>query len=360
MDSQSKSTIDRQTSGFYSENYSNTGFEPWIVKHICEPLVKRIPPTVHPNTISIFNHAVCWLVFVAAAVAPYLNPIHGMAARVVAGIGVFSSLVLDCLDGMHARRTGQTSKLGEVMDHWLDALNVPLMGAAMILTLSLDPWTTAFGIVTASACYNAQLVLYHHTHRFVHPTTSGVDGQVYLTAVYLFLAGFFYFFPQDLRWVLLSSTVFAWLVIFISIKMDLFFIRRLGGFLPNHLVYLLFCTLFSALYLVGMMNTVVYVVGITMISFRLTGSYVLYTVLRKPYSGSDWWVGLWILAILAGHYWLEPYQIRGIEVQSVIPYLFFLTVVSLNLWDLARYLPELRYSRSRKAAPADSTNQDSR
>jgi phosphatidylserine synthase len=38
--------------------------------------------------------------------------------------------VLDNLDGQHARSTGQTSKLGELLDHCTDALIIPLYGAA--------------------------------------------------------------------------------------------------------------------------------------------------------------------------------------------------------------------------------------
>ena len=38
---------------FYSENYSTTGIEPWLTKYAFEPIVKRIPPSVPPNALSL-------------------------------------------------------------------------------------------------------------------------------------------------------------------------------------------------------------------------------------------------------------------------------------------------------------------
>jgi phosphatidylglycerophosphate synthase len=334
-------------SGMYVENFSTTGWEPWIIKHICEPIVRRIPASITPNSISVVNHLVAWSVFFLAALAPYLSPASALAARLVAAVGVLCSLLLDCLDGMHARRTGQGSKLGEVVDHWLDALNVPLMGAGMIMTLQLDPWTTAVAMVTCTTPYNGQLVLYHHTGRFVHPTTSGVDGQVMLFAAYVAFGFFFHFVPQDLYWVGVGLTCFAWLVIALNFKLGYFYLARLKGFLVPHLMCLAFCAAYAALFLLDMMNATMFVLGIAAISFRLTGSYVLYSVLERPFGGVDWRIVMWMPAIAAGHLWIEPYEIQGVSVQ-VVPLLFFLHLTGQNLLDFARQVPTLRPSEGKQ------------
>jgi phosphatidylglycerophosphate synthase len=331
----------------YVENFSTTGWEPWIVKHICEPIVRHIPASITPNSISVVNHLVAWAVFFLAALAPYLSPASALLARLVAAAGVFCSLLLDCLDGMHARRTGQGSRLGEVVDHWLDALNVPLMGAGMILTLKLDPLTTAVAMVTCTTPYNGQLVLYHHTGRFVHPTTSGVDGQVMLCAAYVAFGFLFRFVPQDLYWVRVGVTCFSWLVIALNVKLGYFYLVRLKGILVPHLMCITFCAGYAALFVLDMMSAPVFVLGIAAISFRLTGSYVLYSVLEQPYGGIDWRIVAWMPAIVAEHLWFEPYQIKGVTMQ-IAPLLFFLHLCGQNLLDFARQIPSLRPSEGKQ------------
>ncbi len=57
-------------------------------------------------------------------------------ALIGAGVGMLLSMIGDSLDGMHARRTDQCSKLGEMMDHWLDAIIVPLTTLGITVALA--------------------------------------------------------------------------------------------------------------------------------------------------------------------------------------------------------------------------------
>ena len=86
--------------------------------------------------------------FGCVALSPHVAPLTRVPLLLAAGAMMFASMVLDCWDGMQARRTGRTSKLGELLDHWLDAIHVPLVSAGMALMLELPPYRlpTARGV----------------------------------------------------------------------------------------------------------------------------------------------------------------------------------------------------------------------
>ena len=332
--------MERKT-GFYSESHSVTGIEPFLTKHVFERAVRWVPASVHPNALSLANHAMTWSVFLAAATAPYLSPRWALTARIYAALGTFGCLVLDNIDGMHARATGQTSKLGEVMDHWLDAINVPLMAGALILTLELDPFTTAVGMIVNTLIYNIQLVLYHHSGRFVHPEFSGVDSQMGIVFAYMIIGVLFYFLPRESLWVARGVLLFAWICIVVALINERFYAVRTREHLLPHLIFAGFCVGAAALFLAGTMPPAVYCVAVTMVSFRMTGSYVLFTVLERPYAGVDWSIAVWLPLMAAGWILLEPFSVWGYGVRDALPYLFFLYIVAMNLIDLFRNLPVL-------------------
>ena len=35
-------------------------FEPILIDKVCQPILQRLPESIHPNTISLVNHLVCW------------------------------------------------------------------------------------------------------------------------------------------------------------------------------------------------------------------------------------------------------------------------------------------------------------
>jgi phosphatidylglycerophosphate synthase len=120
----------------------------------------------------VFN----WLLIVTAYTAWTYDGHWRMVACVLCAVLNFCCMVLDCLDGMHARATRQTSKLGELLDHWLDAFHVPLVGAGVVYALGLQPWALAMVHVGNAGLYSAQLIHYYHTRTFI--ATSGVEAQI--------------------------------------------------------------------------------------------------------------------------------------------------------------------------------------
>src|SRR5262245_1790901 len=217
--SMSKSAPERH---FFAENASK--FEPLLIKTLCEPLLPHIPASVHPNTISLVTHAIVWVTAVLAMASPFLPPLQQAMALIGAGIGMFLSMLGDCLDGLHARRTNQCSKLGELLDHWLDAAVVPLATVGMCAALQMPPWAMVVVNITVGMIYNAQLVLYHHSGRFVAPEpASGPEGQFGISLGYVALAGFFYYFDRHQPWLDLVMAAVAAAATFVQLKCTAFF-----------------------------------------------------------------------------------------------------------------------------------------
>jgi len=322
--------------------------EPLLIKHVCEPILARIPPGVRPNTISLLNHLVCWLTATCAYLSTRLSPLGRMFALFGAGVGTFSLAVGDSLDGMQARKTGQCSKLGEMMDHWLDAIHQPMVTFGVALALELGPWEAALLHITSTMIYNVQLLLYHRTGRFVHTKTSGCDAQVGTTVGYMVFGVFFYFFDHDLVWVGYLITALVTLAVVKQLSLTLFYYKELGRDTLHHLPFLLLCAVFTALHILGALGPVTFLLGIVLLSFRISGSYVLYSIVGRSYQGFDGGVALLLAAALASHFiggapWLGP-----LSPAASLTWLTMTYMVARNLWDFTRHFRQL--------APAPTTH----
>jgi len=100
--------------------------KPILYKLFVLPIANRLSARIAPNDITWISQLFAFLpalfgVWLAEAnIAPWW-------IAVVPSIGWFGYIVLDHLDGTHARRTGQSSPLGELVDHWCDAWNGALV-----------------------------------------------------------------------------------------------------------------------------------------------------------------------------------------------------------------------------------------
>jgi phosphatidylglycerophosphate synthase len=321
----------------------NSRLEPLVIAKICQPALRLVPLSVPPNAITLFNAGVVWTSFLLAAVATELQPGAALIFRVIAGFGVFAAMVLDCLDGMQARRTNRCSRVGEFLDHWLDALTMPLTAGALILTLELDVWSTTAAIVTTGMVFNAQLVLQHHTGRFVGPPTAGLDAQLMLSVSFVALAVVLYFVPRDTAWLTLGLTAFAWAAAVGGVRNCLFFYRLLGRQALDHFKYVALCLAFGALYWLGLMSDTAYVILVAFVGFRISGSTVLATLTGQRYHGWDWTAAGWVAVIAAvGALLDDPVALYGYHVQDYLPYLACLHLGAANLVDLTRQYAILR------------------
>ncbi|MBI2373363.1 MAG: CDP-alcohol phosphatidyltransferase family protein [Deltaproteobacteria bacterium] len=326
----------------------STGVEAWILRNLCEPLLDIIPSRVHPNALTLLNQVLCWAVFAAAVISPKLGPLPRALALAFAGAGTFGSMLLDCLDGMHARRTHRTTKLGELLDHWLDAIHVPLVTAGLCFALELAPWQAVAVHTTSAMVYNAQLVLYHRSGEFVAPPTSGTEGQLAVSLGYLGLAAL-HASTFEAPWLGQLISGASLLAAVTQLRICGFYYARIEaipGAMRGHLPLVLLGFAFGGLYLAGLIDRMAFALLVTFLSFRLTGAYVLHTILGQSFAGSDRWVWVWVAALVLGHPWLEMRRF-GLDVPAaLIAYGACAFMALRNLVDFARSYSSIPAARA--------------
>ena len=314
-------------------------FEERIVRWLCQPLLAYIPRSVRPNTISLINHGVSWLTAILAIASVHLPAPHRSLALMGAGFGMLLSMIGDCLDGMHARATDQCSKLGEMMDHWLDAIVVPLVVLGASLALEMQPWAIAAVNVTATMVYNSQLVLYHHTGNFVHPEpATGMEAQFGLSLGYVAYGALLYFVDRDQLWLDYAVLGIALLGLYVQMRCNGYYYVRLGKLIRHHLVFVGMLSAFGALYLLSAIDLYAFALTLVFASFRVCGTYVLFTIVKRPYGGGDLGVVAFIAAIAGAHYLLPPLALGGaLTLQGLLPYLACAYMLARNLLDFSRH-----------------------
>lgn len=317
--------------------------ERFIVDKICQPIVNRLPRQLSPNTISLANSILCWLLVLLAAVAPGQTPSMTLTLRILAAFGLFGSMLLDCIDGMHARNTNQCSKLGEVLDHGLDAANTPLFGALVAVILELDPALTAVAIFGPILVYNAQLVYYHHTGDFVLPQLSGVGAQFSSCLTIIGFALLFFWAGRDTYWVNLIVICFVWSIAVLSLYCVMWYVLRIKWLALDHAKMLFLSSGCIFIYVNGTFDTFYFVALGCCLSFRINGRYVLTSVLGERYDGWDWGAFLWIAAIGLATFATEPISLDlGITLNHLLTIGACLWLIGPNLLDTYRNYARLK------------------
>jgi phosphatidylglycerophosphate synthase len=320
---------------FFAE--SGSKFEPFVIKTLCEPLLPHIPASVHPNAISLMTHCVVWVTACLAVSSVHMSRLGQALALIGAGIGMFISMLGDCIDGLHARRTNQCTKLGELMDHWLDAIVVPLATVGITCALQLPPWAMVAVNVTASMVYNAQLVLYHHTGRFVHPeAATGVEGQFGLSLGYIGLAGFFFYIDRNQPWLDMAMAALAVAGVIVQMRCNYFYYPKLGRTIVEHLHFVVLLSGFGVLYLLGAIGLHFFLLALVFTSFRVSGTYVLKTIVKERYTGNDLGLLAFIAAIFAVHYGTQLQPVAGLSVENALTLAACAYAFVRNMFDFAQ------------------------
>ena len=320
----------------------NSSFEPWLIKNICEPVLKYVPLSVAPNSISLAGSFACWLMATLAYISTELTGAYKLAALLGAGAFMMVSMVADCLDGMQARRTNRCSKLGEMMDHWLDSAHVPLVTVGLCLALEPRPWAVVLIHITNTMIYNGQLVLYHHRGRFVHANTGGPEAEFGVAIGYVGIGLLFGIFGRHNIYMDVGVLIASVIAIYTQMKINYFYYARLKKDVIHHLPFVLLCGGFGALYLTGAITQLAFLLCVVFCSFRITGGYVQYTILGRRFSGMDWGIAAWIVG-MAGYYFLmDPVLIFGFKLYKALPFFACLYMAGRSMWEFVRYYHELK------------------
>lgn len=125
---------------------SHSLLDPWLsgpLKSLYGKL--NIPASFPPEGIVLTGHVMA----VLGAVGFAFSASHWWGG-LLAALGVAANHTCDCLDGTHARATGQCRNGGELLDHFVDPLSFSYWTAGLAYS-SGQPWFAALGIIVIYA-----------------------------------------------------------------------------------------------------------------------------------------------------------------------------------------------------------------
>ncbi len=114
----------------------------------------------------------------------------GWAWALVPTIGFFWYIVLDHLDGTHARRTGTSSPLGELVDHWCDSWNGALVPFAWALCFGAPPFVIAVLAVLGALAYTFAISEQRATGILKLDRIGGNEGMMGMVVTFLLIGAF--------------------------------------------------------------------------------------------------------------------------------------------------------------------------
>ena len=133
----------------------------WLTAPLFMPIVRLLPRGLTPNQITLCGHACVW----ASAAAALCASDHETLVLLVLAFGYTGYNVADTIDGMYARYSGRTSRLGELLDHGLDPLGMALVPLTYGIALREPAWLVLAS--TAAVAY-LQFLTFLHGYRVGH------------------------------------------------------------------------------------------------------------------------------------------------------------------------------------------------
>jgi len=259
----------------------NSPIDRFLRDRMVAPLASKIPARITPNSITLTTPLFTLSALALAFISREAEPVTALWQRLLAGALCFGSLISDHLDGAHARNTGQSSKLGEILDHWLDALNVPVLITTLIIGVGTEGPVILPAIVSASMLYHAQLFLYHRSGKYVYPKVGGVGPQAAMSIGLALLGIVLHFVPGDASWLPTALIAFSIIVSMGELDSVLHYVRHPQGKLLPSVVFAGINLLWVLPLLLGRAPDWVTVLGICVLSLRASGLFVLRSVLKK-------------------------------------------------------------------------------
>jgi phosphatidylglycerophosphate synthase len=156
---------------------------PHYQRWVWGPLLGRIPSSLSPNALTGISTLCCAASFLLATTAS-----SSPAAMGAASFCVFAYLSLDNMDGAHARNTGQSSRLGEFLDHWLDTLNNGFVILGACLAVGLSPFYTLLVLSAGTLAFFAVQLELRYTGVFRMGRVADVEGNTAVSGLYLLVA----------------------------------------------------------------------------------------------------------------------------------------------------------------------------
>jgi phosphatidylglycerophosphate synthase len=158
----------------------------WLTQRLWEPIARRLPARLHPNAITAVG-ALSMLASLACAWQALAGLRWGYLCAALCAALYF---IADNVDGPHARSSGQTSRLGEFLDHWLDAINGAALTLPVALCLGLRGGLLLAVAASVALVYFVTIWEQHHTGTFHSGRLGSNEAILAGIGLYLLLYAF--------------------------------------------------------------------------------------------------------------------------------------------------------------------------
>lgn len=162
---------------------SNRDITDRLLYPILHRVVGLIPPSVHPNTITLAALACAFLA--AGLLALWPSPV----ALPLCAVLLVAWIILDSFDGIHARNTGQSSNFGGFLDHFGDACGMFFLQVAIIVRFDIAEPVVFCALLFRQALAAWTYIIQVHAGKLYIPSL-GWSFEIYAYAS-LIVAAFF-------------------------------------------------------------------------------------------------------------------------------------------------------------------------
>ena len=216
------------------------------------------------------------------------------------------------------------------------------------MALEMPMWAIAVVNIMAAMVYQGQLVLYHHTGKFIHPEpATGMEAQLGLSVGYVGLAGLFYFVDRGQPWLDFAIKAIAFFGIYIEARCNWFYYVRLGKLMRYHVMFVVMCAGFGALYLLHDDRPVRVRARDRVRVVPHLRHLRAVTMVRRRYNGNDAGIWFWLARAVRGALRASGAGVHAPHTLTApsSPTLACIYMVARNLIDLSRHYRELKTSQ---------------
>jgi len=275
---------------------------------------------------------------------------------------VFLFTCNDALDGLYARKTNQSSKRGELLDHWLDSMNGAILGFGMFIALDAPWWCLAGAAAVVHLPQYLQIIVYYKKKKYIHPPSGGMEAALTLMLGLICYALFFYITPLFVPEPYFSEYLFTFPII--NLDLSLMTLATWGmsviiivGYLPAVLYPAKIAKKFTAYGIPTVLTSILISIalGISQVNniwltnqwffifiniglgLRIVGSAVIQSTLQKGKITYIDYPSLLIIALLFLYYFINA------QVSNIIPYIInTLLIVYLYGFGAFHFIIEFR------------------
>lgn len=309
----------------------------WLTQSIWIPLAHKLPANLKPNTISV-SGALCMLASLFFLPLVIQGNRWGFLGAAICTLLYF---VADNVDGPHARNTGQTSPLGEYLDHWLDSVSGAVLTLFSAICLGLSGEMLLLVVSTVALAYYATLWEQHESGVFHSGRLGSNEGILVTVGLYLLLFAF-----HGAPWLAYEAGTinFAWLIALFTAAVSLLTVLQVIWRTRAHLLGLMPMVLAigASFFLAraGVLHESMAAVGILVANVLLCGPLLLARLAgRQPLHRGMVMGALSLVVLMALALWPQgAVQLLGHRVAVTGSCLLVMAAVSWDLLSATRAL----------------------